>query len=551
MKIRSESKRKAPSPEPLKARLDALPSDVDALRLMVLELSGELTGASLLIEKMKLQIARLKKMQFGTSSERSQRELGQLELALEELEAVEAETTAALPVSDAPEPASEPASDRAKPARRPLPAHLPRETVTHEPVVASAGGVACGCPACGGVLRPLGEDITEVLEYVPASWKVIRHVRPKLSCRTCEAVVQAPAKGLLARRLRHGPGLIAHTLVAKYADHLPLYRQSEIHGRNGIEIDRSTLADSVGHATKILEPLVDLLIADVMASPVLHGDDTPVPVLAPGAGRTATGRLWVYARDERPHGGSRPPAAVYHYSPDRKGEHPKDHLASFTGHLHADGYGGFNDLYLPGRKPGPVHEVACWAHARRKFFEIHAATKSPIAGEAVDRIKALYNIEAEARGQPPDIRRAIRQERARPILDNLKTWLDAQLPRIPKGGELARAIRYATTRWPALTRYIGDGTLEIDNNAAERAIRGLAIGRKKWLFAGSHAGGDRAAAVYTLIETAKLNGVDPQAWLTDVLDRIDDHPNKRLAELLPWNWTTAQAEAADKRKAAA
>jgi transposase len=543
MKIRSKSTIKDASADPMKARLDALPSDVDALRLMVLELSGELTGASLLIEKMKLQIARLKKMQFGASSERAQRDLAQMELALEELETVEAEAAAALPVGDQPGPATA----KAKPARRPLPGHLPRETVMHEPVA----DTSCGCPACGGVLRSLGEDVTEVLEYVPASWKVIAHVRPRLSCRACEAIVQAPATGLLARRLRHGPGLIAHTLVAKYADHLPLYRQSEIHERNGIEIDRSTLADSVGHASKILEPLVDLLIKDVMASPVLHGDDTPVPVLAPGAGRTTTGRLWVYAREERPHGGNRPPAAVYHYSPDRKGEHPRDHLASFTGHLHADGYAGFNDLYLPNRKPGPIHEVACWAHARRKFFEIHAATGSTIAGEAVDRIKALYDIEASVRGQPPDIRRKARQERARQILDNLKTWLDTQLTRIPRGGDLARAIGYATSRWPALTRYLDNGALEIDNNAAERAIRGLALGRKNWLFAGSHTGGQRAAAIYTLIETAKLNTIDPQAWLTDVLDRIDDHPSKRLAELLPWNWKAARSETADKRQAAA
>jgi transposase len=449
---------------------------------------------------------------------------------------------------------------KGKPARRPLPEHLPRESVEHAPDLAHTDDGACGCLSCGAQMRQMGEDVTEVLEYVPESWKVIRHVRPKFSCRVCDTIVQAPATGLLARRLRHGPGLLAHVVVAKYANHLPLYRQSEIYARSGIEIDRSSLTDDVGHVAKILSPLIDLLAKDVMASPALHGDDTPVKVLAPnktgmGAGKTKTGRLWVYVRDERGHGGARPPAAVYYYSPDRKGEHPVAHLDRFSGHLHADGYAGFNALYAATSvdEPAKVAEVACMAHVRRKFFDIHTATASPIAGEAIRQIAALYGVEAQARGLPPDQRKAIRQDKSKPLMTALHAWLEQQLARIPKGGDLAVAIRYALTRFVALSRYLDDGTLEIDNSealsaigprtmaSAERAIRGLAVGRKNWLFAGSDTGGQRAAAIYSLIETAKLNAINPEAWLAVrrirlTLPRIDDPPNKRLHELLPWNW---------------
>jgi transposase len=474
-------------------------------------LIAQLYGADLLNEKLKLQIARLKRMTFGSSSEKDKALLALLELALDDLEvSAGTDTAPAVPIMPADGALPEP---KGKPARRPLPDHLPRESAEYAPAFAEGHKGTCGCPSCGNQMRQMGEDVTEVLEYVPERWKVIRHVRPKFSCRVCETIVQAAATGLLARRLRHGPGLLAHVVVAKYANHLPLYRQSEIYARSGIDIDRSSLTDDVGHVAKILAPLIDLLAKDVMASPTLHGDDTPVKVLAPGAGKTKTGRLWAYVRDERGHGGARPPAAIYYYSPDRKGEHPVAHLDRFSGHLHADGYAGFNALYAATSvgEPAKVAEVACMAHVRRKFFDIHAATASPIAGDAIRQIAAFYGVESEARGLPPDQRKDIRHAKSKPLMTALHAWLDQQLARIPKGGDLAVAIRYALTRFTALSRYLDNGTLEIDNNIAERAIRGLAVGRKNWLFAGPDTGGQRAAAIYSLIETAKLNAIDPEA----------------------------------------
>ena len=530
---------KKPTESTLKQRIADLPQDVESLQALVRELRSELTGASLLNEKLKLQIARLKRMTFGSSSEKDKALLAQYELELEELETTQGQCEAPpVPVTPVDGALPEP---KAKPARRPLPDDLPRESVEYPPSMAHTNAGACGCPSCGNQMRQMGQDVTEVLEYVPERWKVIRHVRPKFSCRVCDTIVQAPASGLLARRLRHGPHLLAHVVVAKYANHLPLYRQSEIYARSGIDIDRSSLTDDVGHVAKILSPLIDLLAKDVMASSALHGDDTPVNVLAPGAGKTKTGRLWAYVRDERGYGGDRPPAALYYYSPDRKGEHPVSHLSRFSGHLHADGYAGYNALYEPisPNAPAKVAEVACMAHVRRKFFDIHAATASPIAGEAIRQIAALYGVEAQARGQPPDARKALRQDQSAPLMTALQAWLEQQLARIPKGGDLAVAIRYALTRFTALSRFLDDGTLEIDNNIAERAIRSLAVGRKNWLFAGSDNGGDRAAAIYSLIETAKLNDINPEAWLADIIPRIDEHPNKRLHELLPWNWKPA------------
>lgn len=494
----------------------ALPTDVEALQVLVRELAAELQSERLKIEQLKAQLAKLKRMQFGRSSEKLDAAIAQLELLLEDLHETEAEKP--------DQQVAAPDEEKRKPARRPLPDHLPRETVIH--------AAPCNCPRCGGELRRLGEDVTEVLEYVPGSFKVIRHTRPKFSCRRCESITQAAMPSLPIERGRPGPALIAHVLVSKYADHLPLYRQSEIYAREGVELERSTLCDWVGRSSALLSPLVEALRKEVMGSDVLHGDDTPVPVLAPGNGKTKTGRLWTYVRDGRPYGDLRPPAAAYFYSPDRKGEHPAAHLKCFKGTLHADGYAGFNAIFARGQ----IAEAACWAHVRRKFFDVHEANGSPIAREALDRIGVLYGIEQEARGKPPDERRKLRQQRSKPLLDDLKAWLASTRSRLSQKTELAAAMRYALARWATLTRFADDGRLEIDNNAAERSIRPLALGRKNYLFAGSDKGGERAAAIYSLIQTAKLNGLDPEAWLRNVLDRIADHPINRVAELLPWNW---------------
>jgi transposase len=505
-----------------------LPNDVEALKRLVLEqhaaldaqgIALESAKAALIsqmleLEKLRFEIARLKRMKFGRSSEQLDSQIAQLQLTLEDLEASLAE----LPARSLPVPKEPPA----KPVRRPLPAHLPREEIVHE--------TPCACPACGGKLRSLGEDVAEMLEYIPGRYQVIRHVRPKLSCADCQTIVQAPAPSRPIARGLAGPGFLAHVLVSKYADHLPLYRQSQIYGREGLDLDRSTLADWVGGASQLLEPLVASLGRYVMAAQKLHADDTPVPVLCPGRGTTKQGRLWTYVRDDRPAGNDQPPAVLFRYSPDRKGERPKTHLEPFAGVLQADAYAGFDRLY--GKR---IQEAGCWAHARRKFYDIHVADKSPIAAEALDRIGRLYAVESEIRGRPPDERTEIRKARAGPELEALYAWLQTTLTTLSKKSELAVAIRYALSRWTALTRYRDDGRLEIDNNAAERALRAVALGRKNWLFAGSDDGGERAAAIYSLLGTAKLNELNPEAYLHHVLERIADHPVNRVDELLPWN----------------
>ncbi len=478
--------------------------------------SAELLARDLLIEKLKLQLANLRRHRFGAKSEALDQIIDQLELALEEAEFAASQKRHDTPSVDL--------APKEQPKRKPLPDHLPRENV-----VLSPGET---CEQCGGALRRLGEDVSETLEYVPGRFKVIRTVRPKLSCRCCETIHQVPAPSMPIERGRLGPGLLAHVLVSKYADHLPLYRQSQIYGREDVPLERSTLTDCVRRSTNLLEPLADAIGRHVMAGAAIHADDTPVNVLAPGTGKTRTGRLWVYLRDERDWSGEARPAAFYRFTPDRKGRWPRDHLKDFTGWLHADGYAGFEELY----RHGNIKEVACLAHIRRKFFDIHASQGSGIAKEALERIAELYQIEASIRGDPPDKREVVRQEQAVPCIDDLEEWLRAQLSQLSGKSALAGAIRYGLTRLKRLRPYLEDGRLSIDNNAAERGMRSIALGRKNYLFMGSENGGKAAAIAYTLIETAKLNGVDPQAWLTDVLSRIADHKINKIDELLPWRY---------------
>jgi transposase len=491
--------------------------DTDTLRALVVSQHIELTSCDNEIENLKLLIYKLKRMQFGASSERLNRQIEQLELKLDDLEA----TQASRPVSPLPKSSG---IQRRRPVRRPLPPQLPRETETIPPTEKA-------CPDCGGTFSVLGEDVSEILEYVPAHFKVLCTVRPKLSCTRCDCIVQAPAPNRPIDHGMAGPGLLAHVLVAKYSDHLPLYRQSEIYQREGVELDRSTLAGWVGGASSVLAPLVDAIRRYVLDARKLHGDDTPIPVLAPGNGKTKTGRLWTYVRDDRPSGNAAAPAVWFAYSPDRKSEHPADHLKTFRGTLQADGYAGFNRLYVE----GGVTEAACWAHVRRKFNDLFQAHASPIAEEALQRIGQLYGIEKEIRGRSPEDRKQIRNNRAGPLLESMQTWLKDSLSKLSRKSDVALAIHYALGRWPALLRYSNDGNVEIDNNAAERALRAVALGRKNYLFAGSDSGGERAAAIYSLIGSAKLNKIDPEAYLSHVLAKIADHPIHKINELLPWN----------------
>ena len=370
-------------------------------------------------------------------------------------------------------------------------------------------------------------------------------MREKFSCRDCEAISQPPAPFHVIPRGWAGPGLLAMILFEKFGQHQPLNRQAERYAREGVELSLSTLADQVGAAAAALAPLHALIAAHVMGAERLHGDDTTVPLLAKG--KTVTARLWVYVRDDRPFAGGAPPAALFRFSRDRRGEHPKTHLAEWHGILQADAYGGLGELYAPDRRPAPITEALCWAHARRKFFELadiaanarrgkDAPPISPLALEAVKRIDAVFDLERAVNGADAAHRLAVRQADAAPLVAELERWMRAERERLSRHAPVAKAINYMLSRWPSFTRFLEDGRICLTNNAAERALRGAALGRKAWLFAGSERGGDRAAFMYTLIGTAKLNGVDPQAWLADVLARIADMPLSRLPELLPWNW---------------
>lgn len=533
------------------AKVDVVRAERDAAVAEAAAARAKLSDDQAMIAYLRLEIAKLKRQQHGQTSERSQRLLDQLELQLEDLEASasEDELKAEMAVAKTTQVS---AFTRKRPVRKPFPEHLPRERVLH-PAPAS-------CPCCGGTrLSKLGEDITETLEVVPRSWKVIQHVREKVSCRDCETIRQAPAPFHVVPRGWAGPSFLAMVLFEKFGQHQPLNRQAERYAREGVDLSLSTLADQVGHCTAALAPLIDRLKAHVMAAERLHGDDTNVPVLAKG--KTVTGRCWVYVRDDRPFGGQAPPAALFYYSRSRSGDYPKEHLEGWSGILQADAFGGYNQLYAAGRQPAPIIEAACWSHGRRKFFELAdiassahrkaeggtPAPISPLALEAVKRIDVLFDIERAINGKSPAERLVVRREQSAPLVAALETWMREERARLSRHNAVAKAMDYMLKRWDAFAAFLVDGRICLTNNAAERALRGIALGRRSWLFAGSDRGGQRAAVMYSLIVSAKLNDIDPQAWLADVLARIAEHPENRLDELLPWNWrvsVSARANAA-------
>ena len=522
--------------------IDALKAALAAAEARAANAEAKVSDAEAQIAALKLTIEKLRRELYGQRSERKQRLLDQLELQLDELEASATEDELAAEKAAAETTQVKGFTRRRRSGRKPFPEHLPRERV----VVPAPS--ACEC--CGSArLSKIGEDITETLEVIPRRWKVIQTVREKFTCRECEKIGQPPAPFHPTPRGWAGPNLLAMILFEKYGQHQPLNRQRDRYAREGVDLSLSTLADQVGACTVALKPLHDLIADHVLAAERLHGDDTPVPVLA--RGKCATGRAWVYVRDDRPFGGPDPPAALYRYSRNRSGDHPIEHLRGYAGILQADAFAGYNRLYEPGRSPGPVTEAACFGHARRKFYELadiaagkgrgrHAPPVSPLALEAVKRIDALFDIEREINGETAERRRAVRRERSAPLLADLGNWMRTERAGLSRHSPVARAMDYMLKRWDGFARFLDDGRICLSNNAAERCLRGIALGRKSWLFAGSDRGGVRAAAMYTLIGTARLNDVDPQAWLADVLGRIAETPQSRLDELLPWNWAPEQ-----------
>jgi transposase len=509
--------------------IPSFPDDIETLKALLLERDGELQSLrqtvstlelalsvrTLEIEQLTLQIAKLKRMVFGRKSEKIDKKLEQLETRLEDLIAEEgaAEQTAKLP-----------AQPRQKSIHKPFPENLPREEHIIEPKEDA-------CPQCGGNLKPLGEDVSEQLEVIEAAFKVIRHVRKKKACACCDCIVQAPAPSRPIQRGFAGPGLLANIAVSKFADHQPLYRQALIHARRGVELDPATTGRWMGACGVLVTPLVEALRRYVVSPGKVHSDDTPMPVLAPGNGKAKMGRLWVYVRDDRNSGSHAAPAVWFAYSATRQGLHPQTHLAGFAGVLQADAYGGYDKIYTDGR----VIEAACWAHARRKVYDLHAKKATPTTTEILRRIGELYAIEAQVRGQPQDTRQRIRQLQARPLLIELELWLRNRLLTLSTQSETTKAINYMLNQWQALIYYCDDGVAEIDNNIAENALRGCCLGRKNFLFLGSDSGGDRAAAMYSLIGTARMNDINPEAYLRYVFTHIADYPINRVADLLPWN----------------
>jgi len=513
------------------ARADAMEAEAAHAKALV-------SGSEALIAHLRLEIEKLRRELYGQRSERKQRLLDQLELQLEEMEATASEDEALAEAAAEKAKTTVGPFERRKPVRKPFPDHLPRERVVIE--------APCSCAACGSSrLVKLGEDVTETLEVIPRQWKVIQTVREKVTCRDCERITQPPAPFHPTPRGWAGPGLLAMILFEKFGQHQPLNRQAERYAREGVELSLSTLADQVGAAAAALAPLHVLIEAHVLGAGRLHGDDTTVPLLAKG--KTETARLWAYVRDDRPFGGPAPPAVLFRFSRDRKGEHPREHLKKWAGVLQADAYAGFNALYDADRVPGPILSALCWSHARRKFFELadiatnarrgpKAPPVSPIALEAVTRIDAIFDLERAINGLPAAERLAARKDDITPIVDDLHAWMTAERTRLSRHAPVAKAMDYMLTRWARFTTFLEDGRICLTNNAAERSLRGIALGRKSWLFAGSERGGDRAAFMYTLIGTAKFNDVDPQAWLADVLARIAGTPMNRLDDLLPWKW---------------
>jgi transposase len=518
---------------------------LDEARAAAANAQAEASSVEAFIAHLKLQIEKLRRELYGSRSERKARLLDQMELQLEDLEAGATEDEIAAEQAAARTQTVR-SFERKRPGRKPFPAHLPRERVV-------VPAPEC-CPCCGSAnLSKLGEDVTETLEVIPRSWKVIQTVREKFSCRACETISQPPAPFHVTPRGFAGPNLLAMILFEKFAQHQPLNRQSERYRREGIDLSVSTLADQVGACAAVLKPLHGLIEAHVLAAERLHADDTTVPILAKG--KTITGHIWTYVRDDRPFSGPAPPAALYYASRDRRHEHPERHLAGFGGIVQADAYNGYNTLYDPARAGGGATSALCWSHARRKFFELadiaanaqrgkHAAAISPIALEAVKRIDALFDIEQAINGLSAEERWRARQEQSASLVAALETWLRELRPGLSRSSAVAKPVDYMLKRWERFVGFLEDGRICLTNNAAERALRGFALGRKSWLFAGSDRGADRAAAMATLIMTAKLNDVDPLAWLSDVLARIAEMPQTQLADLLPWNWQPGHLQAA-------